>query len=274
MKKDVISIIMPVRNGGAYLKEAIESVLNQTYAKWELLIVDNGSTDGTVGVLHGYRDQRIVLLSELEKVGVGYARNTALRVMNGEFFCCLDADDRLTDESLKLRFDLFRADPEIAFVDGYVETWDVAFKQLKSVCKPSFKGNPFDELVSLSGRCMCANSWMVRRKAGYDYRFEEGWTHAEDLAFYLSIGLQGAYDFVKHPIYQIRRGHVSAMSNIEGLSKGYEKILLKMKKLNVEGTRVDRARRRIRSMMTKSFLKHGDLGKALGEWIKFGPKKG
>ncbi|MEY3398693.1 MAG: hypothetical protein RL220_1287, partial [Bacteroidota bacterium] len=225
MKRGLVSVIMPARNASAYIEEAIRSVIAQSYTSWELLIVDNGSTDNTYDIAHSFLDSRITVLREPHKLGIGYARNKAMHEMVGEYFCFLDADDRLTPDSLSCRIGLFQQDPELSFVDGWVETWNRDFSQCSSVCKPSFRGYPLHEVVSLSARCVCAVSWMVRRKPGIEYRFMEGWSHAEDLAFYISIARQGKYSYTEQPVYQVRRGHQSTMSDLKGLQDGYGHVL-------------------------------------------------
>lgn len=88
---DRISVIMPCYNSESYLREAIESVLGQTYADVELIVVDDGSTDGSKAILREYGEQITVL--EQENQGPYPARNLGLQHAHGEFVAFLDADD-------------------------------------------------------------------------------------------------------------------------------------------------------------------------------------
>jgi glycosyltransferase involved in cell wall biosynthesis len=269
MKKGLVSVIMPVLNGADYIADAIRSVLNQDYTQWELLIVDNGSTDGTTGIVNGFRDARITLLSEHKKKGVAAARNKALQEMSGEFFCFLDADDILPKDSISKRINHLQDHKDVHFLDGTVEVKNVYLDKTISLCKPSFRGEALNELASLSGRCFCGISWFIRRTPTKEYFFPESWTHAEDLAFYLSIAADGKYDFIDAIVYVVRRGHSSAMSNLQGLENGYSKLLDYMKTLPLSREQREFSRHKVRSIMTKSYLKNGNIFGALKAWQKF-----
>src|SRR5262245_49494514 len=88
----LVSVVMPVYNAGAYLRLAVESVLSQTHSNWELLIVDDGSTDGCMSTVEDIRDERIRRLRQVNS-GKPTALNRALDVAQGEFYALLDADD-------------------------------------------------------------------------------------------------------------------------------------------------------------------------------------
>src|SRR5437867_1216291 len=87
-----ISVIMPVYNGEAFIAEAIRSVIAQTYACWELIVVDDGSIDNTRQVVSGFTDQRIAYISQ-ENQGLAAARNTGIQHSKGEYLAFLDHDD-------------------------------------------------------------------------------------------------------------------------------------------------------------------------------------
>ena len=98
-----VSVIIPAYNSEAYLPEAIESVLGQTYGDVEVIVVDDGSTDGTEEILRKcLRDKRVRYIRQ-ENAGPGAARNTGIRAAQGSYLAFLDADDTLTPDSLKAR---------------------------------------------------------------------------------------------------------------------------------------------------------------------------
>ena len=90
---NLVSIIMPAYNCEKYIKNSIESVLNQTYENWELIIVDDCSTDNTVGVIKEFNDKRIKLFQNKANSGAAFSRNWALREARGKWIAFLDADD-------------------------------------------------------------------------------------------------------------------------------------------------------------------------------------
>ena len=92
-EEDLVSIIMPSYNTASYIKESIQSVLNQTYTNWELIIVDDCSTDETEEVLATITDSRIKYFKNKENSGAAISRNKALREARGQWIAFLDSDD-------------------------------------------------------------------------------------------------------------------------------------------------------------------------------------
>jgi GT2 family glycosyltransferase len=88
----MVSIIMPVYNGAPYIAKAVRSVLQQTYPFWELIVVNDGSTDNTLDILAAFDDPRIQVVSQ-PNGGTATARNHAMGLAQGEFMALLDADD-------------------------------------------------------------------------------------------------------------------------------------------------------------------------------------
>ena len=89
----LVSIVMPSYNSEKYIKASIESVLNQTYPKWELLIVDDCSTDKTVEIIKSLKDERIKFFQNEKNSGAAISRNKALREVKGQWIAFLDSDD-------------------------------------------------------------------------------------------------------------------------------------------------------------------------------------
>ena len=94
VKGGIVSIIIPVYNVAPYLVEALDSVVHQSYGNLEIIIIDDGSTDGSAEICDDYarRDRRIRLIHQ-ENKGIGAARNVGLDIMNGEAVAFLDSDD-------------------------------------------------------------------------------------------------------------------------------------------------------------------------------------
>ncbi|WP_258101577.1 glycosyltransferase family 2 protein [Marinoscillum pacificum] len=226
MKNPLVSIIMPVYNSERYVGEAIRSVIDQKYENWELLIVNDGSTDDSEGVILSYEDNRIQYFSK-ENGGVSSARNLALGVCKGAFMIFFDADDIMPEEAVSARMAIFDQDDTLDFVDGKVKYVSNELEVLDHEYIPDFQGNPLSLLFRLDRRCLFGNTWMVRRRAGITYRFNESLTHAEDLFFYLSICNQceTKYTFTNHEVLRYRQHPTSAMKNLKGLENGYYKLL-------------------------------------------------
>ena len=111
----LVSCIIAVFNGEAYLREAIDSLLEQTYAELEIVVVNDGSTDGTANVIDGYGD-RVRVLNQAN-CGVSIARNRGVAMSTGQLLCFLDADDRVDRRKIAMQVATFEADAQLEFCD-------------------------------------------------------------------------------------------------------------------------------------------------------------
>ena len=113
---NLVSIIMPTYNCGRFISESIDSVLAQTYTAWELLIVDDCSTDNTAEIVAAYNDPRIHYLRNEQNEGAALTRNKALRAVKGRYIAFLDSDDLWHPDKLER---------QIAFMEqnGYAFTY-------------------------------------------------------------------------------------------------------------------------------------------------------
>lgn len=109
-----ISILTPVYNSSAYLAECIESVMRQTHTDWEMLCVDDASTDNSLEMLKGYAstDSRIRVIALTENCGSGAARNAALPYCEGDVILTLDSDDWIADDALETIAGIFDSDEQ------------------------------------------------------------------------------------------------------------------------------------------------------------------
>jgi glycosyltransferase involved in cell wall biosynthesis len=99
--KDLVSIIMPSYNTAAYIKDSIQSVIDQSYTNWELIIVDDCSSDDTDEVLAEIHDKRIRIFKNEKNSGAALSRNKALREANGKWIAFLDSDDLWESDKLE-----------------------------------------------------------------------------------------------------------------------------------------------------------------------------
>src|SRR5919112_6190031 len=111
----LVTVVIPCYNQAHFLGEAIESVLSQSYRNFEIIVVDDGSTDETSEVASRYEEVRLI---RQENRGLSGARNTGIRDSQGEFLVFLDADDKLLPGALEAGLRCFEAHPECEFVFG------------------------------------------------------------------------------------------------------------------------------------------------------------
>lgn len=108
--KPLVSVVIPTYNAGRYIREAVESVIQQTYGVVEIIVVDDGSTDATTAVLKPYIDSRAIIYVKQENGGSMRARNVGVQYATGEFIAFLDADDVWMPEKLEKQMVLFTHD--------------------------------------------------------------------------------------------------------------------------------------------------------------------
>jgi len=152
MKSDLVSIIMPAYNAEQYIREAIESVLVQSYPHWELIVVNDGSTDETKEIVAQFPDKRIKLIDQ-ENNGEASARNKALAHSHGEFIAFLDADDIYIPDHLKTTITYLQCHPELdgVFTDGhYCDQSGNLLQTLSSQRRGPYEGWIFEQLVRSS----------------------------------------------------------------------------------------------------------------------------
>ena len=249
----LVSIILPIYNSELYLKEAIDSVLQQTYSNWELIAINDGSNDTSEQIVQSYTDPRIQYHYQ-SNAGVSSARNMGLANMKGDFFCFLDADDYLPPNSIESRLAVFEEDSSIEFVDGVVLFKDSNLQHTLKTYEPHFNGNPFSNLTRLNEACFFGNTWMIKKIETKEYLFIDGLTHGEDLCFYLSFSQTGSYSFVKEPVLWYRQSTTSAMTNISALEKGYHYIYSYANQLGATKADLSYLKNRIRRIVFLSYL--------------------
>ena len=257
MSTAVVSVIMAAFNVESYLYQSIESLIKQSHHDWELIIVNDGSSDKTSDIAKRFNDSRI-RYCEQDNQGVSSARNLGLGLMTGDYFCFLDADDAMPQDSIKTRLDVFQQYPDISFVDGVVVYMNEDMKPTGKQYVPSFKGDPYNELLQLNRTCYFGNTWMIKRERDVYYRFNQQMSHAEDLFFYLTISKNRKYSYTERPVLYYRERKNSAMKDLAGLEQGYFYLLRIVKEeLQLDPVTFKALKKRIIRIMFLSHLFDG-----------------
>lgn len=183
----MISIIIPAYNAADYLAKTIQSVLNQTYPDFELLLIDDGSTDRTKEIVKDYqaKDARIKYYYK-ENGGVSSARNVGLQKATGDFVSFLDSDDLWDKRFLELMYRRLVAEGKLACFCGYIEKrGDTEIKY------PSHFGevDVLKEKLSVGSFRISTDCWLIDRKflSMENITFTEGCHYMEDLEFFVKL---------------------------------------------------------------------------------------
>ncbi|HUS83737.1 MAG TPA: glycosyltransferase family 2 protein [Anaerolineales bacterium] len=126
----LISVMMPAYNAAATIPMAIASLRAQTYEQWELILVDDGSTDGTGELIQQYKDERIRYIALDRNYGRGYARQVALENCRGDFLAVLDADDLWLPQKLEIQLKFLKDNPDTVSCGSNVLVLDREYKPI------------------------------------------------------------------------------------------------------------------------------------------------
>lgn len=117
-----ITVLMSVYNGEKYLKEAIESIINQTFKDFEFLIINDASTDSSVDIIKGFNDKRIVLIENKENLGLTKSLNKGIKLSKGKYIARMDADDISLPHRFEKQFEFMEENPDITLCGAWVQT--------------------------------------------------------------------------------------------------------------------------------------------------------
>ena len=206
-----ISVIVPAHNAVKYLAEAIQSVICQNYTPLEIIVVDDGSTDGTAGVIASFGNKVRYIFQE--NSGPAVARNTALEMANGDIIGFIDADDIWTKEKITTQLPVLLEHPEIDIVLG-------AFQWVRqttfSKADEPFE-NLFDPQISYSfGASLIRKN--VFDKIG---RLDPAMWYSEDIDWFLRARDYGISIWRQHEIVLFYRLHENNISRHRSVSNSY-----------------------------------------------------
>jgi len=162
-----ITIGIPCYNAEMFLAQSIVSVINQTFRDWELVIVDDGSTDQSLSIAKSFNDERIRIITDGTNKGISYRLNQLIQEAKGEFFCRMDADDIMFPDRLKIQLKYFLDNPEIDVVGSYAVVIDEDSKilGLRKSTIPNHINECFKAVPFIHPTVMGKTNWF--RKYGY-----------------------------------------------------------------------------------------------------------
>lgn len=203
VNEELVSIMMPAFNAESFIGDAINSVLEQSYPHWELLIVNDGSTDRTREVIAGFQDDRIHVFAQ-PNMGEAAARNVAIRNMRGEFLAFLDADDQFLAEHLELAVKGLSGRYRYGgiYTDGYyIDEEGRRLEKLSARRRGPFQGNLFEELVRASDvfgppTCTVLRSDLV---VFFNLRFDTQIVIGPDWDFMTRFASIGEFTYIDQP---------------------------------------------------------------------------
>ncbi len=216
MDRPLISIMTPVFNGEAYMRRAIACVMQQTYTKWEWIVVNDGSTDGTMDILNEITDKRVKIISLRENKGRGEARNTALHAATGSYIAVWDVDDIYFPNRLELQISQIQNDTDHVSGPAYYLKSDLSVKCIVSHWK--VRGVAGIPPVPIHPSLLVRKD--IFSKIGYNRQLRSG----EDILLLLWLARYGKGQITDAPVMVYNECHYT-----DGDAIGYRNWILYLK---------------------------------------------
>lgn len=205
-----VSVIIPVYNAEKYIKRTIDSVLNQTYNDFEIIVIDDGSTDNSKKILDEYKDK--VRYFYQNNSGVSSARNNAIKLSSGKYIALLDQDDLWYPQKLEIQINYLKEHPDTALLYSdcnYIDENDnINFRLFEK--NKSYQGNVFKELII--DNFIPIPTVLIKKevleKVGL---FLENYTFAEEHELYIRIAKDHKIGYIDEPLagYRVHDSNLS-----------------------------------------------------------------
>ncbi|WP_428331634.1 glycosyltransferase family 2 protein [Mucilaginibacter sp.] len=203
----LVSVIMPVFNCEKFIKEAIDSILNQSFVDFELIIIDDCSTDDTVTIINEYKDQRINFIQKLKNTGYVSSLNMALKIAKGELIARMDGDDVSHLKRLEKQVTFLNSNPNIAICGSWYE-----LSSTKETIKYPTENEEIK--IALLEYCALGHPTVMFRKSflnNYQLSYDEAFSPAEDYELWTRIAVVGQISNIPETLlyYRMHTGQVS-----------------------------------------------------------------
>ena len=215
MEKPTVSVIIPVYNKREYIKETINSVLNQDFGSFEIIVVDDGSTDDSLEVVKSISDPRLQIFSQSNS-GVERSRNFGFSKSVGPFVVFLDADDLMSSNRLRKQVDLFNATKDLVLVGTWASVIDHSGEMIGSIRPPT--SNAALQLAHLFRNQFVSSSVMIKRSVienGVVFNESRGKRFAEDYDLWLRLAQKGQVSNIPEKLTAYRRLNASRSQSID-----------------------------------------------------------
>lgn len=208
-----VSILMPVYNAERYLSEAINSILAQTFKDWELIIINDGSTDNSEKIIRNYHDSRMYYIRNSENLKLIKTLNKGIDYCHGKYIARMDADDSCFPERLRYQVEFLDNNPDYIMcgtnatvVDGHYQTTG------------KIRNLPDDNLLQIGllfSPSFIHPSVMIRREVLEKNRYDEEYKHVEDYELWCRIARQGKVANLQKDLlaYRWHDTNVSVLNN-------------------------------------------------------------
>ena len=222
-----VSVVIPTYNSARFIGRAVESVLAQTFMDFELVVVDDGSTDETQGIIAGFDDPRLRYVYQ-ENQERSAARNAGIRLSEGSYIAFLDADDLWLSRKLAEQVHLLDESPQLGLL--YSGAYLMECGRITGIWKPKHRGDVLRLLIYWDNIITSTSSVVVRRECLDQVgHFDENISSVEDWDMWLRIAVHYSFDYIPEPLIIYRMHENNTCRSFDKVERGtfalFDKIL-------------------------------------------------
>lgn len=227
----LVSVVLPVYNVGSYIKEAIDSILNQTIQDFEILIIDDCSSDDTLSIVRSFNDDRIIIVTKEQNKGLVDSLNIGFKMARGKYISRMDGDDINVLSRFEEQIGILENNPGIKACGCWMQQFGLSNKIISH-------REYNDEIVSslLLGCSMNLGCTMLDREWAMQIQFDENKKHVEDYDFWSRLIGTGEFYNIQRVLYYYRM-HEYQVSTIHNATQKKGDVFIKiylLKKFNYD----------------------------------------
>lgn len=217
-KAPLVSTIMSVYNGDQWLRQAIDSIINQTYKNWEFIIIDDASNATTQNILGQYaNDKRFKIIRQSTQQGLTKNLNTAIDLCAGDLIARMDADDISLPTRFEKQVFYLLSKPSVSAVASYIDMIDETGKPI-GIWSDDRKATSWQNLKAILPwkNCIAHPTIMIRKTILWEYRYNEEQKHSQDWDLWLRLAADGKIiEKIPEPLlfYRVHADSVTSKSN-------------------------------------------------------------
>lgn len=247
-----VTVFIPVHNRERFIGDAIHSIVNQQFQDFELLLIDDGSTDHSLGVMRSFRDPRITIACNGKNLGIPRTRNRGLELAKGEYIALLDSDDQARPDRLQKQVEYLDTHPDCVQVGSWCRMMNEQGLPLKKIKRQP--AHPEAIKAELLFRCCLSNRTIMGRTGILrQFGYRNDFPRCQD--YDLHVRLSSQYHMANIPeclvLGRIHAQQITALTQDLGDAKKYEIISAQLKNLGVSFSKGDLGSHLMLSRMRK-----------------------
>jgi glycosyltransferase involved in cell wall biosynthesis len=218
-----VSVVMPVYNGKKYLREAVDSILAQTFNDFELIIIDDGSTDSTADILNEYKDERIKLVKNIQNRGISFSTNKGISIASGKYIAKMDCDDISYPDRFMAQVQLLDENIDIDVVGSWIEYIGQDSQPIGKI--GTYLGSAMGLRWFTFFNTPLANPAVMMRRRFFDFagQYDEKFAVIQDYELWVRSNLASRFSNIQKVLlkYRIHESNISKKRTMTEKEMGY-----------------------------------------------------